>query len=63
MVYTDMLELCDIRPRSIDKRRIGLNNAIRDERSHAEVIILYSKALKVAPREDQSPEILLDRLQ
>ena len=58
-----MLKLCDIRARHIDQRSIGLNNAIRDERSHAEVVILHSSALKVTPGEDQSSEVLIDRLQ
>ncbi len=58
-----MLKLCDIRARNIDQRSIGLNNAIRDERSHAEVVILHSNALKVTPGEDQSSEVLIDRLQ
>jgi hypothetical protein len=58
-----MLKLCDIRARNIDKWPIGLNNATRDERSHAEMVILRSKALKVAPREYQSSEVLIDRLQ
>ena len=58
-----MLKLCDIRARNINQRSIGINNAIRDERSHAEVIILHSNALKVTPGEDQSSEVLIDRLQ
>lgn len=58
-----MLKLCDIRARNIDQRSIGLNNAIRDERSHAEVVILHSNALEVTPGEDQSSEVLIDRLQ
>ena len=58
-----MLKLCDIRARNIDQRSIGLNNAIRDERSHAEVVTLHSNALKVTPGEDQSSEVLIDRLQ
>ena len=58
-----MLKLCDIRARNIDRRSIGVNNAIRDEGSHAEVVILDSVALKVTPGEHQSPEILIDRLQ
>ena len=58
-----MLKLCDIRARNIDQWSIGLNNAIRDERSHAEVVILHSNALKVTPGEDQSSEVLIDRLQ
>jgi hypothetical protein len=58
-----MLKLCDIRARNIDQRSIGLNNAIRDERSHAKVVILHSNALKVTPGEDQSSEVLIDRLQ
>ena len=58
-----MLKLCDIRARNIDQRSIGLNNAIRDERSHAEVVILHSNALKVMPGEDQSSKVLIDRLQ
>ena len=58
-----MLKLCDIRARNIDQRCIGLNNAIRDERSHVEVVILHSNALKVTPGEDQSSEVLIDRLQ
>jgi len=61
--YTHMLKLCDIRARNIDQRSIGLNNAIRDERSHVEVVILHSNALKVTPGEDQSSEVLIDRLQ
>ena len=36
---------------------------MRDERSHAEVVILHSNALKVTPGEDQSSEVLIDRLQ
>ena len=58
-----MLKLCDMRARNIDQRSIGLNNAIRDERSHAELVILHSNALKVTPGEDQSSEVLIDRLQ
>jgi hypothetical protein len=58
-----MLKLCDIRARNIDQRSIGLNNTIRDERSHAEVVILHSNALKVTPGEDQSSEVLIDCLQ
>ena len=61
--HTHMLKLCDIRARNIDERPIGLNNAIRDERSHAEVVILHSNALKVTPGEDQSSEVLIDPLQ
>ncbi len=58
-----MLKLCHVRARNIDQRSIGLNNAIRDKRSHAEVVILHSNALKVTPGEDQSSEVLIDRLQ
>jgi len=58
-----MLKLCDIRVRNIDQRFIELNNVIRDERSHAEVVILHFNALKVTPGEDQSSEVLIDRLQ
>lgn len=58
-----MLELRDIRARNIDQRSIGLNNAIRDQRSHAEVVILHSNALEVAPGEDQSSKVLIDRPQ
>ncbi len=61
--HTHMLKLCDIRARNIDQRSIGLNNAIRDKRSHAEVVVLHSNALKVTPGEDQSSEVLIDRLQ
>lgn len=55
-----MLKLCDIRARNIHQWSIGLNNAIRDERFHAEVVILHSNALKVTPGEDQRSEILID---
>ena len=58
-----MLKLCDIRARNINQRSIGLNNAIRDERSHAEVVTLHSNALKVTPGEHQSSEVLIDRCQ
>ena len=58
-----MLKLCDIRAGNVDQRSIGLNNAIRDERSHAEVVILHSNALKVTPGKDQISEVLIDRLQ
>ena len=58
-----MLKLCDIRARNIDQWSIRLNNAIRDERSHGKVVILHSSALKVTPGEDQSSEVLIDRLQ
>ncbi len=40
---------------------MGLNNAIRDERLFAEVVILHSNALKVTPGEDPRSEILIDR--
>ena len=58
-----MLKLSNIGARNIDQRSIGLDNAIRDERFHAEVIILYSNALKEMSGEDQSSEVLIDRLQ
>jgi len=58
-----MFKLCDIRARNIDQRSIGLNNAIQDKRFHAEEVILRSDALKVTPGEDQSSEVLIDRLQ
>lgn len=58
-----MFKLCDIRARNIDQRRIGLNNAIQDERFHAKVVMLHAKALKVTSGEDQSSEVLVDRLQ
>ncbi len=58
-----MLKLSDIGARNIDQWSIGLDNAIRDERFHAEVVIFHSNALKITPGEDQSSEILIDRLQ
>ena len=61
--HTHMLKLCDIRAGNIDQRSIGLNNATRDERSHAEVVVLHSNALKVTPGEDQGSKVLIDRLQ
>lgn len=58
-----MLKLCDIRARNIDQWSIGLDNAVRDERSHAEVVMLHSDALKVALGKDQGSKVLIDRLQ
>ncbi len=59
--HTYMLKLCDIRTRNIHQWSMGLNNAIRDERLFAEVVILHSNALKVTPGEDPRSEILIDR--
>lgn len=58
-----MLKLCDIRARNINQWPIHLNNAIRDERSHAKMVILHSNAFKVTPGEGQCPEVLVNRLQ
>lgn len=58
-----MLGLCDIRARNIDQRPIALNNAIRDKRPNAEVATLHSNTLEVTLGEDQSSEVLIDRLQ
>lgn len=58
-----MLKLRDVGSRNIHERRIRLNDTISDERSHTEMVSLYPQPLKVAPGENQSPEILLDGLQ
>ena len=58
-----MLELRDIRAGDIDERRVGLDDAARDERSHAEMVVPHSDVFEVAPGEDQGAEILIDRLQ
>lgn len=61
--HTHMPKLCDMRARNISQRYAGVDNAIRDERSRADVVILHPNALKVTPGEDQSSEVLIDRLQ
>lgn len=58
-----MFELCDIRARHIDQRCVGIDDAVRDERSHAKVVVLHSDALEVSPGEDQRAKVVVDRLQ
>src|ERR1700761_7054645 len=58
-----MLKLGNIRAGNIDKRLITLDNAARDERSHAQKIVLHPNTFKVTTGEDQSPKVLIDRLQ
>lgn len=58
-----MLKLRDIRAGNINQWFVGVNNAMRDERSHAEMIILHPNVIKVTSGEDQGSEVLIDRLQ
>lgn len=58
-----MLELCDMRARDVKQRSIGLDDAARDERSHVEMVIFHSNAFEIMPRENQSPEVLINGLQ
>jgi hypothetical protein len=58
-----VFKLRDIGAWGIDQRAILLDNAITDERPHAEMIILRSKMFKVASGEDQGSKTLVNRLQ
>lgn len=58
-----MLKLRDIRPRNINQRSILVNNPMRDKRPHTKMVILRPSPLKRAPRENNSPKILINRLE
>ena len=58
-----MLKLRNIAPRHIHQRRILLYHASINQRLHAEMILLHTQPLQVAPRKHQRAEILLDDLQ
>lgn len=58
-----MLELRDIRAGDIDQRRIRLDDAMRDERSHADEVVLHTQALEGPLGEDQRREVFLNGLQ
>lgn len=58
-----MLKLRNIRARDIDQRLVALHNTLLNQRLHPQMIVSDSQVLKVAPREHQRPEILINRLE
>jgi hypothetical protein len=58
-----MLELRNIRPRYIHQRLVALHNTLLNQRLHPKVVVPDPKMFKIAPREYQRPEILINRLE
>lgn len=58
-----MFKLRNIAPRHVHQRRILLHNAPINQRLHAEMILLHTQPLQVAPRKYQRAEVVLDDLE
>lgn len=58
-----MLKLRNIRARNIHQRLVVVDNAFRDERLHAKMIVLHTQMLQIASGEHQRPEVLINRLE
>lgn len=61
-IATHVLELRNIRARYIHQRLVIIDDTFSDERPHAEMVVLHAKVLKIALGEDQSSEVLINRL-
>jgi hypothetical protein len=58
-----MLKLRNIRSRDVDQRLVALHDTLLDQCLHPKMVVPDSKVLKIAPGEDQRPEIIINGLE